>query len=104
MNKLTEQELQKIANPGECDIGGTQSPIVTQIAAELLSLRAELAEIKGEQQPVAWGLVDKSGNAYMSECCIGEEGDMKYEAETQNDCAESEDDFISAVPLFTHPA
>lgn len=75
-----------------------------KLAALLKSARAELAAIKGAQQPVAWGLVDKHGNAYMSECCIGEEGDMKYEAETQNDYAESEDDFISAVPLFTHPA
>ncbi|WP_145579744.1 hypothetical protein [Yersinia vastinensis] len=40
MNKLTEQQLQKIANPGENDIGGTQSPIVTQMAAELLDLRS----------------------------------------------------------------
>ncbi|WP_145554893.1 hypothetical protein [Yersinia canariae] len=49
MNKLTEQQLQKIANPGESDIGGTQSPIVTQMATELLSLRAELAAIKGQE-------------------------------------------------------
>ncbi|WP_245994868.1 hypothetical protein [Yersinia hibernica] len=52
MNKLTEQQLQKIANPGACDIGGAQSPIVTQMAAELLDLRAELAAIKGEQKPL----------------------------------------------------
>ncbi len=40
MNKLTEQQLQKITNPAESDIGGTQSPIVTQMAAELLDLRS----------------------------------------------------------------
>ncbi|WP_145562593.1 hypothetical protein [Yersinia canariae] len=49
MNKLIEQQLQKIANPGESDIGGTQSPIVTQMATELLSLRAELAAIKSQK-------------------------------------------------------
>lgn len=54
MNKLTEQQLQKIANPGENDIGGTQSPIVTQMAAELLKARAELAAIKGAQQPFGY--------------------------------------------------
>ncbi|WP_145538476.1 hypothetical protein [Yersinia alsatica] len=53
MNKLTEQQLQKIANPGKNDIGGAQSPIVTQMAAELLSLRAELASIKN-QKPTYW--------------------------------------------------
>lgn len=98
MNKLTEQELIELT----VVYGNRHSACIA--AKELLEARAELAAIKGDQQPVAWGLIDKSGNAYMSECCIGEEGDMKYEAETQNDHAESEDDFISAVPLFTHPA
>ncbi|WP_145524370.1 hypothetical protein [Yersinia rohdei] len=44
MNKLTEQQLQKIANPGESDIKGTQNPVVTEMAIELLSLREQLAE------------------------------------------------------------
>lgn len=53
MNKLTDQQLQKIANPVPTDVGGTQSPIVTQMAIELLesraeslSLREQLAELK----------------------------------------------------------
>lgn len=46
MNKLTDQQLQKIANPVPNDVGGTQSPIVTQMAIELLSLREQLAELK----------------------------------------------------------
>ncbi|MDN0095069.1 zinc-ribbon domain-containing protein [Yersinia rohdei] len=46
MNKLTEQQLQKIANPGESDIGGTQSQIVTQMATELLTLRKQRVALK----------------------------------------------------------
>lgn len=53
MNKLTDQQLQKIANPVPTDVGGTQSPIVAQMAIELLesraeslSLREQLAELK----------------------------------------------------------
>lgn len=40
MQMLSKEQLEKIANPGENDIGGTQSPIVTQMAAELLDLRS----------------------------------------------------------------
>ncbi|ENG1468988.1 hypothetical protein ABSL25_003314 [Yersinia enterocolitica] len=50
---LSKEQLEKIANPGAADIGGTQSPIVTQMAIELLesraeslSLREQLAELK----------------------------------------------------------
>ncbi|EOF8196247.1 hypothetical protein ACK2R2_002067 [Yersinia enterocolitica] len=49
---LNEEQLEKIANPVQADIGGTQSPIVTQMAIELLSLREQLAELKA-LQPVA---------------------------------------------------
>ncbi|CNI48699.1 Uncharacterised protein [Yersinia intermedia] len=55
---LSEEQLEKIANPGPVDIGGTQSPIVTQMAIELLesraeslSLREQLAELK-QQKPI----------------------------------------------------
>ncbi|WP_145544558.1 hypothetical protein [Yersinia massiliensis] len=50
---LSKEQLEKIANPVPADIGGAQSPIVTQMAiellesrAELLSLREQLAELK----------------------------------------------------------
>ncbi|HEC1651719.1 TPA: hypothetical protein R1156_003687 [Yersinia enterocolitica] len=43
---LSEEQLEKIANPGPVDIGGTQNPIVTEMATELLSLREQLAELK----------------------------------------------------------
>lgn len=99
MNKLTEQQLQKIANPGESDIGGTQSPIVTQMATELLTLREQLAELKA-LPPFAWGLADKDGNAYLSECCIGDEGCMIDEAKGYNYELEPEN-HIHAVPSFT---
>ena len=53
MQMLSKEQLEKIANPGAADIGGTQSPIVTQMAIELLesraeslSLREQLAELK----------------------------------------------------------
>ncbi|HFE9025445.1 TPA: hypothetical protein ACGATF_004161 [Yersinia enterocolitica] len=43
---LSEEQLEKIANQGPVDIGGAQNPIVTEMAAELLSLREQLAELK----------------------------------------------------------
>ncbi|WP_145603537.1 hypothetical protein [Yersinia intermedia] len=50
---LSKEQLEKIANPRPVDIGGTQNPIVTQMAIELLesraespSLREQLAELK----------------------------------------------------------
>ncbi|EKN6008148.1 hypothetical protein DVQ89_20660 [Yersinia enterocolitica] len=67
--------------------------------AELLSLREQLAELKA-LPPFAWGLADKDGNAYLSECCIGDEGCMIDEAEGYNYELEPEH-HIYAVPLFT---
>ncbi|WP_227732272.1 hypothetical protein [Yersinia proxima] len=56
---LSKEQLEKIANPAQADIGGTQSPIITQMAIELLesraeslSLREQVAELKA-LQPVA---------------------------------------------------
>lgn len=46
MQMLSKEQLEKIANQGPVDIGGAQNPIVTEMAAELLSLR--------EQQPVTF--------------------------------------------------
>ncbi|WP_227731571.1 hypothetical protein [Yersinia proxima] len=50
---LSEEQLEKIANPVAVDVGGAQNPIVTQMAIELLesraeslSLREQLAELK----------------------------------------------------------
>lgn len=87
MNKLTEQQLQKIANPGENDIGGTQSPIVTQMAIELLEARAELAAIKGGQQPVAWTDAEE----------------LRFPHAT-SDMWPMPLEFGRDIPLFTHPA
>ncbi|EOI6457456.1 hypothetical protein ACMU59_004196 [Yersinia enterocolitica] len=50
---LSKEQLEKIANQGPVDIGGAQNPIVTEMAAELLSLREQLAELKA-LPPVAW--------------------------------------------------
>ncbi|CRY05892.1 Uncharacterised protein [Yersinia enterocolitica] len=50
---LSKEQLEKIANQGPVDIGGAQNPIVTEMAAELLSLREQLAELKA-LEPVAW--------------------------------------------------
>lgn len=106
MQMLSKEQLEKIANPGPVDVGGAQSPIVTQMAIELLesraeslSLREQLAELKA-LPPFAWGLADKDGNAYLSECCIGDEGCMIDEAEGYNYELEPEH-HIYAVPLFT---
>ncbi|EPA7487285.1 hypothetical protein ACRARQ_002443 [Yersinia enterocolitica] len=70
-----------------------------EIARQLLSLREQLAELKA-LPPFAWGLADKDGNAYLSECCIGDEGCMIDEAEGYNYELEPEH-HIYAVPLFT---
>ncbi|ELI8163680.1 TPA: hypothetical protein ACJIWH_003351, partial [Yersinia enterocolitica] len=66
---------------------------------ELLSLREQMAELKA-LPPFSWGLADKDGNAYLSECCIGDEGCMIDEAEAYNYELEPEH-HIHAVPLFT---
>ncbi|WP_404704945.1 hypothetical protein [Yersinia vastinensis] len=44
---------------------------------------------------------DKNGIAYYSECCIGDKGVMEDEANNYNDYADSEDDCIHVIPLFT---
>ncbi|CNK49441.1 Uncharacterised protein [Yersinia enterocolitica] len=41
-NMLSKEQLEKIANPVAADIGGTQSPIVTEMAIGLLSLSEQL--------------------------------------------------------------
>ncbi|MGM7922947.1 hypothetical protein [Yersinia enterocolitica] len=46
---LSEEQLEKIANPGPVDVGGAQNLIVTEMAIELLSLREQLAE---QREPV----------------------------------------------------
>lgn len=65
---LSREQLEKIANPVPADIGGSQSPIVTQMAAELLDLRAELAAIKGEQQPVGFVKCDPCAEDCRWDC------------------------------------
>ncbi|WP_186366866.1 hypothetical protein [Yersinia aleksiciae] len=57
---LNKEQLEKIANPGPVDVGGAQSPIVTEMATELLSLREQLAELKA-LPPVA-EVVSKFGD------------------------------------------
>ncbi|MCB5313592.1 hypothetical protein [Yersinia intermedia] len=69
------------------------------LATEVLSLHEQLTELKA-LPPFAWGLADKDGNAYLSECCIGDEGCMIDEAEGYNYELEPEH-HIHAVPLFT---
>ncbi|WP_186368216.1 polyphosphate kinase [Yersinia rochesterensis] len=39
---LSKEQLEKIANQGPVDVGGTQNPIITEMATELLSLREQL--------------------------------------------------------------
>ncbi|EOD4122429.1 hypothetical protein ACLIXB_004276 [Yersinia enterocolitica] len=75
------------------------SLLESSASTELLSLREQLAELKA-LPPFSWGLADKDGNAYLSECCIGDEGCMIDEAEAYNYELEPEH-HIHAVPLFT---
>lgn len=50
---LSKEQLEKIVNLGPVDVGGTQSPIVTEMAVELLSLREQLEVLKA-LEPVEW--------------------------------------------------
>ncbi|EKN3953016.1 hypothetical protein NUF55_003856 [Yersinia enterocolitica] len=50
---LSKEQLEKIANPVPVDVGGAQSPIVTEMATELRSLREQLAELKA-LEPVGY--------------------------------------------------
>ncbi|HFU4527678.1 TPA: hypothetical protein ACJCWB_000480 [Yersinia enterocolitica] len=43
---LSKEQLEKIADPGPVDVGGAQSPIVTQMAIELLESRAESLSLR----------------------------------------------------------
>ncbi|HII4522715.1 TPA: polyphosphate kinase [Yersinia enterocolitica] len=61
---LSKEQLEKIANQGPVDIGGAQNPIVTEMAAELLSLREQLAELKA-LEPVAWILNHGDGSSHI---------------------------------------
>ncbi|ENK4583374.1 hypothetical protein AB3N56_004597 [Yersinia enterocolitica] len=83
----------------DCNMCGRQHKQLANWLTELLSLREQLAELKA-LPPFAWGLADKDGNAYLSECCIGDEGCMIDEAEGYNYELEPEH-HIYAVPLFT---
>lgn len=108
MNKLSKEELESRANQIREYVEGNDWLVEQQIKAalenadaleELLSLREQLAELKA-LEPFAWGLADKDGNAYLSECCIGGEGCMIDEAEGYNYELEPEH-HIHAVLLFT---
>lgn len=65
---LSKEQLEKIANPGAADIGGTQSPIVTEMAMELLSLREQLAAINGAQEPVGFVKCDPCAEDCRWDC------------------------------------
>lgn len=65
---LSEEQLEKIANPRPVDIGGTQSTIVTEMATELLSLREQLAAIKGAQEPVGFVKCDPCAEDCRWDC------------------------------------
>ncbi|WOL24291.1 particle associated protein [Yersinia phage fHe-Yen8-01] len=43
---LTKEQLEKIVFPGPVDVGGAQSPIVTEMAIELLESRAESLSLR----------------------------------------------------------
>lgn len=75
---LSEEQLEKIANPRPVDVGGTQSPIVTEMAIELLSLREQLAELK-QQKPIG-RVISCNGNKTL--CWINDapEGTLLFTA------------------------
>ncbi|EMQ4303706.1 hypothetical protein WG886_004419 [Yersinia enterocolitica] len=65
---LSKEQLEKIANQGPVDIGGAQNPIVTEMATELLSLREQLAAIKGAQEPVGFVKCDPCAEDCRWDC------------------------------------
>ncbi|EKN5943893.1 hypothetical protein DVP82_23500 [Yersinia enterocolitica] len=72
---LSKEQLEKIANPVAVDVGGAQNPIVTQMAIELLesrteslSLREQLAAIKGAQEPVGFVKCDPCAEDCRWDC------------------------------------
>lgn len=65
---LSEEQLEKISNPGPVDIGGAQNPIVTEMATELLSLREQLAAINGAQEPVGFVKCDPCAEDCRWDC------------------------------------
>ncbi|EPT9751443.1 hypothetical protein ACVTT8_004179 [Yersinia enterocolitica] len=72
---LTKEQLEKIVFPGPVDVGGAQSPIVTEMAIELLesrteslSLREQLAAIKGAQEPVGFVKCDPCAEDCRWDC------------------------------------
>ncbi len=74
---LSEEQLEKIANPGPVDIGGTQNPIVTEMATELLSLREQLAELKA-LEPVGQIVLsdyDSDGTRTARVVCLHDQAD-----------------------------
>ncbi|MDA5496042.1 hypothetical protein PGS50_22760 [Yersinia intermedia] len=105
---LSKEQLESRANQIREYVKGNDWLVDEQIKAalenanaleEVISLREQLAELKA-LPPFAWGLADKDGNAYLSECCIGDKGCMIDEAEGYNYELEPEH-HIHAVPLFT---
>ncbi|EMQ4301546.1 hypothetical protein WG886_002201 [Yersinia enterocolitica] len=74
---LSKEQLEKIANPGPSDIGGAQSPIVTEMATELLSLREQLAELKALPAigKVVLGDYDSDGTRTARVVCLHDQAD-----------------------------
>ncbi|HEN3625411.1 TPA: hypothetical protein U5E31_002057 [Yersinia enterocolitica] len=75
---LSEEQLEKIANPGPVDIGGAQNPIVTEMATELLSLREQLAELK-QQKPIG-RVISCNGNKTLGWINDAPEGTLLFAA------------------------
>lgn len=91
---LSKEQLEKIANPGPVDIGGTQNPIVTEMATELLSLREQMEALKNGK-PDFFLLKTPYQDAWGDTC------DLRcYEDELDSKAAK--DDFGGVIiPLFT---
>lgn len=84
MNKLTEQELQ------EMTVVYGNHHHACRAAKELIEARAELATIKGEQEPFG----------YISSICV-------RDIHKGNSCPlypDLDEDAGYIIPLFTHPA
>ncbi|WP_227731216.1 polyphosphate kinase [Yersinia proxima] len=75
---LSKEQLEKIANQETVDIGGTQNPIVTEMAVELLSLREQLAELKA--LPPIGRVISCSGNKTLGWMRDAPEGTLLFTA------------------------
>ncbi|MEQ9943655.1 hypothetical protein ABRP58_16615 [Pectobacterium aroidearum] len=98
--RISNAELDEILS-GSID-GVYPTTHETRMARELISLRAQLADLR-RQDVFMYGIADPDGNAYFDECCVGDAGLMNDEVARLNDDLEDGEPLYSVVELFRRP-